>query len=75
MWSCPSRNSASAIVAKQKLEDKVRALDPPLSSSASFLAFNKTANKVALLGTINEALAAMHKDGDFDKMVATILSK
>lgn len=69
------KESASAVVAKQKLEDKVRALDPPLSSSASFLAFNKTANKVALLGTINEALAAMHKDGDFDKMVATILSK
>jgi polar amino acid transport system substrate-binding protein len=69
------KESAAGVIAKQKLGDKVVALDPPLSSSASFLAFNKSAAKTALLGKIDEALGAMHKDSSFDKIVSSVLSK
>lgn len=68
------RESGAGAIASETLGDKVAALDPPLSSSPTYLAFAKSAGKTDLLARFNEAIAAMRADGSFDKVVSEALS-
>lgn len=68
------KESAEAAIASASLADKVEAVDPPLSSSPSYLAFAKSANKTDLIAKFNVAISGMRKDGSFDKIVSSILT-
>jgi polar amino acid transport system substrate-binding protein len=68
------KEGGGVAIASANLADKVEALDPPLSSSPSFLAFAKSANKTDLIAKFNAAIAAMRQDGSFDKIVAASLA-
>lgn len=67
------REAAAAIIASAGLGSRVRQLGPPLSSNAAFLAFAKSAEKVPILVRFNRELAAMRKDGSFDRLVAGVV--
>jgi len=69
------RESGAAALASAGLTQQVVALEPPLSSAPSFLAFNKQAGKVELLAKVNAALATLHQDGSFDRIVSSIIGK
>jgi polar amino acid transport system substrate-binding protein len=68
------KESAAATLASADMGNKVELLDSPLSSNPSFLAFAKSANKTDLIDKFNVAIAAMRKDGSFDKIVASSIS-
>jgi polar amino acid transport system substrate-binding protein len=65
------RQSGDSIIARQSLEGKVAAVAPPLSVNATFVAFNKTAAKLDVVQKFNAALAAMHQDGTYDRLVSS----
>ena len=67
------RQSGDSIIARQSLEGKVAAVAPPLSVNATFVAFNKTAEKLDVVQKFNAALAAMHQDGTYDRLVSSLL--
>jgi polar amino acid transport system substrate-binding protein len=69
------KESAAAEIASSGLADKIEALSPPMSSNPSFLAFAKSSNKTDLIAKFNAALADMHRDGSFDKIVSSVLAK
>ena len=68
------RESGEANMAKPEIAAAVVALPSPLSSSPSFLAFNKSAGKTETLARFNAAMAKMKADGTFDKLVKSSLS-
>lgn len=68
------KESGASVIASNGLADKVEALPTPLSSSPSYLAFAKSSHKGAELAQFNAALAAMHRDGSFDKIVSSALA-
>ncbi len=68
------RESGDINMASPETAKAVVALATPLSSSPSFLAFNKSANKSEILAKFNAALAQMKADGSFDTLVKSILS-
>ena len=69
------KESAEGAISAASLADKVQALEPPLSTSASFLAFSKTAGKAPELDKFNAAIAGMRQDGTFTKVVAAAFAK
>ena len=69
-----NRESADIVISSGGLNDKVETLTQPLISTSTYLAFAKSANKAEVLARFNAALAAMHGDGSFDRIVAAISS-
>ncbi|CAH2602269.1 Amino acid ABC transporter substrate-binding protein [Rhodovastum atsumiense] len=69
------REAGKVAMAAQGVGEKVTALDPPLSSNPSFLAFSRQAGKGELLGRFNTALGAMRRDGSFERITAAALAK
>jgi polar amino acid transport system substrate-binding protein len=67
------REAGAAVIASADLHDKITVLEPPLLSNPSFLAFNKTAGKTALLRRFNDVLTDMHRDGSFDLLIRAAL--
>ena len=47
----------------------------PLSRNSTFLAFSKSKNCTELLRQFNQAIAAMKRDGEFEKLVSAELAK
>lgn len=68
------RESGESNLSKPEIAAAVVALPTPLSSSPSFLAFNKSAGKTELLARFNSALAKMKADGSFARAVKAGLS-
>jgi polar amino acid transport system substrate-binding protein len=67
------KESGDVILSDPGIAEKVIALPTPLSSSPSFLAFNKSSGKGDLLVKFNAALAQMKSDQSMDKLVKSIL--
>jgi len=66
------RESGEAAIAAGGWGKQVVALDTPFAAdSPTFVAFAKSADEIAVLGSLNRALAAMHADGSFDAIVAS----
>lgn len=63
------REAAAAVLATEGLSPRVKTLAPNLSSSPSFLAFNKSAARGALLERFNAALGTLRTDGGFDLLI------
>jgi len=68
------RESGDINMASPDMAKAVAALPTPLSSSPSFLAFNKSAKKTDVLAKFNAAIAQMKADGSLDALVKSILS-
>jgi polar amino acid transport system substrate-binding protein len=69
------RQSADSVNASAGNSRRFIALDPPLMSRPTFVAFAKSAGKTAILAELNTALAAMRKDGSFDKIVSSTIAR
>lgn len=67
------RESASAAIAAGDYKDKVAALNPPLSVSAAYIAFVKSAHKIDIIDKLNKAIKAIRDDGSFDLIVNTVV--
>jgi polar amino acid transport system substrate-binding protein len=65
-----NRESAEIAIAADGLNDKVETLTSPLISTSAYLAFAKSAKKAAVIARFNTALAAMHADGSFERIIA-----
>lgn len=64
------RQAGQALVAKAGLTGKVVVLAKPIATNPTYLAAGKSANQSAILAKFDQAVAAMHQDGSFDKLVA-----
>ncbi len=69
-----NRESADIVISSGGLSDKVEMSTMPLISTSTYLAFAKSANKTDLLARFDAALAAMHDDGSFDRIIAAIVN-
>lgn len=67
------RESGTANLGAPEIASAVVALPAPLSSSPSFLAFNKSAAKADVLAKFNTALDQMKKDQTMDKLIKETL--
>jgi polar amino acid transport system substrate-binding protein len=66
------RESGAASIAAGGWTTQVMALDPPFAAdNPTYIAFAKANNKIAVLASLNRALAAMHADGKYDAIVAS----
>lgn len=65
-----TRQSADLTLAALHLPDLIVPLDKPLLVSTAYIAFNKRAGKLALIGRINAELVAMRADGSYARIVA-----
>lgn len=68
------REAASAVIASSELSARVKANNPPLMASKTYIAFNKSAKKQDVLTKFNEALASMRADGSLEKISASVFS-
>lgn len=64
------REAANVMLAAPELQEKVEVLSTPLMIKPTFVAFNKSAHKADLIARLNRAIAAMHADGSYDKIVS-----